>query len=112
MGCRIYHAKKYQVEWDTARGGYFNWKAEELEMALRDLGIEVWMSNPEDSYGDWEISKDELSKLVKILQSKDPDELIGGTEAEPIDAGTTLEWARTALENSDPNIDYVRFSWF
>lgn len=108
MGCRIYHAKKYQVEWDTARGGYFNWRAEELEEALRELGIELWMDDAEDAYSPWEISKDELSKLIKILQSKDPDEHLYGM----VDAGTTLEWARTALENGDPDIGYVRFTWF
>ena len=115
MGCRLYHAKTYKVDWDTAHSGYFNWKAASLQSILRDFKVDAWFSQAEDEYGDMEITKPELRRLVKLLQSEDPDRILNKDyEAEegPIDAGTVLKWARNALTYSDPDIDYVRFTWF
>ena len=112
MGYRLHYASTYKVEYG---GGYCNHCQEEFNVFLWHLcGYEwAWANDDEVAYADkFEISKDVLEDAVERLKEYSDDEL----PAELQDANFSVQEIETilrrCLEDSDPDYDYVRFSWF
>lgn len=112
MGHRLHYASAYKVKYG---GGYFNYYQEEFNKFLYHLCACQWYwYNEEDiAYADeFEISKDVLKEAIERLKEYSDDDL--PTELQDANCSVPVIDAilRRCLEDSDPDNDYVRFSWF
>lgn len=109
MGCRLYVAKKYVVEYSGY--GEFNWQQEEFRTLMNSLDIELCG----DSGGElcsFEVSKENWERGMETLKSYKNDEDI--TRALQSLGKTREEMVgimETYLRESDPDYDWLEFCY-
>lgn len=112
MGHRLHYASTYKVKYG---GGYCNHYQEEFNEFLYHLCACQWCwSNEEDiAYADeFEISKDVLNEAIERLKEYSDDELPTELQDANFSVAVIDAILKRCLEDSDPDNDYVRFSWF
>ena len=72
MGCRLYVAKKYVVEYSGY--GEFNWQQEEFRMLMNSLEIELCSESGGGELWSFEVSKEDWERGMGILKSYKDDE--------------------------------------
>lgn len=112
MGYRLHFATEYKVEWS---GGVCNHCQKEFNEFLWHLcGYEwAWANNDDVAYADeFEIDKDVLKEAIERLKEYSDDELPTELQDASFSVPVIDDILRRCLEDSDPDNDYVRFSWF
>lgn len=112
MGHRLHYASTYKVKYG---GGYCNHYQEEFNEFLYHLCVCQWnWSNEEDiAYADeFEVSKDVLKEAIERLKGYKDDELPVELQNANYTVAEIDAILRRCLEDSEPDEDYVRFSWF
>ena len=110
MGCRLYVARKYVVEYSGY--GEFNWKQEEFRNLMDALGIELCGESDGGELWSFEVSKEDWRRGMETLKSdKDNEEInqalqsIGKTREE------MLGIMETYLNESNPDYDWLEFCY-
>lgn len=112
MGVRLHYAEKYEVRYSQA--GFCNYLLPEINSFLYDLCGGFSSCNGEDYYysDEFEIDKGSIEDAIEELNDMDNSNLPTAVA----DAGYTIADIRNmlieAVNNSDPNNDYVVFAWF
>ena len=110
MGCRLYVAKKYVVEYSSY--GEFNWQQEEFRMLMNSLEIELCSESGGGELWSFEVSKEDWERGMGILKSYKDDEDI--TQALQSLGKTREEMVgimETYLRESDPDYDWLEFCY-
>ena len=108
MGCRLYVAKTYVVEY----GGYgeFNWQQEEFRNLMDALGIELCSDSGGGELWNFEVSKEDWKRGMETLKSgKDDEEILQALQSLGKTRGEMIGIMETYLEESDPNYDWLEF---
>ena len=108
MGCRLYVAKKYVVEYSGY--GEFNWQQEEFRTLMNSLEIELCSESGGEELWCFEVSKEDWERGMGILKSYKDDEDI--TQALQSLGKTREEMVgimETYLRESDPDYDWLEF---
>lgn len=114
MGNRLHVAKKYDVQYDF-NTEYFNWLIEEFHYILDALEIDY---NGDVYDSDFEIAKEQWRSGMGKLATLDSQELEVKREIEEslkrveLTPERMLEIMDEYLKASDPNNDYMYFSFF
>lgn len=112
MGNRLHYASTYKVKYG---GGYCNHCQEEFNEFLWHLcGYEwLWANDDEIAYAnEFEVSKDILKEAIERLKEYSDDELPVELQDANFSVAEIDAILRRCLEDSDPDNNYVRFSWF
>lgn len=112
MGHRLHFASTYKVKYE---GGYWNHCQEEFNEFLFRLCAFNWdWANEDDiAYADeFEISKDVLNEAIERLKGYSDGELPTKLQDANFSVAVIDAILRRCLEDSDPDNDYVHFSWF
>lgn len=110
MGCRLYVAKKYVVEYSGY--GEFNWQQEEFRNLMDALEIELCSDSGGGELWSFEVSKEDWERGMETLKSYKDDEDI--TQALQSLGKTREEMAgimETYLRESDPDYDWLEFCY-
>ena len=110
MGCKLYVAKKYVVEYSGY--GEFNWQQEEFRTLMEALGIELCADTGGGELWSFEVSKEDWQRGMETLKSDKENEetnqalqSLGKTREEMVGI------METYLEESDPDYDWLEFSY-
>ena len=108
MGCKLYVAKKYVVEYSGY--GEFNWQQEEFRNLMDALGIELCGESESGELWSFEVSKEDWKRGMETLKSgKDDEEILQALQSLGKTREEMLEIMGTYLEESDPNYDWLEF---
>ena len=108
MGCKLYVAKKYVVEYSGY--GEFNWQQEEFRNLMEALEIELCADTGGGELWSFEVSKEDWKQGMKTLKSDKDNAAInrvlqslGKTREE------MLGIMETYLRESDPDYEWLEF---
>ena len=108
MGCRLYVAKKYVVEY--SHYGEFNWQQEEFRNLMDALGIELCGESSSGELWNFEVSKEDWRRGMETLKSdKDNEEINQALQSIGKTREDMLGIMETYLEESDPDYDWLEF---
>ena len=108
MGCRLYVAKKYVVEYSGY--GEFNWQQEEFRTLMGALGIELCADSGGGEQWSFEVSKEDWRRGMETLKSdKDNEEINQALQSIGKTREDMLGIMETYLEESDPDYDWLEF---
>ena len=110
MGCRLYVAKKYVVEYSGY--GEFNWQQEEFRMLMNSLEIELCSESGGGELWSFEVSKEDWERGMETLKSdKENEEINQALQSLGKTREEMLEIMGTYLEESDPDYEWLEFSY-
>ena len=110
MGCRLYVAKKYVVEYSGY--GEFNWQQEEFRDLMEALGIELCADSGDGELWSFEVSKENWERGMEILKSDKENEAIDQTLKSLCKSREEmLGIMETYLKESDPDYEWLEFSY-
>lgn len=108
MGCKLYVARKYVVEYSGY--GEFNWQQEEFGNLMEALGIDLCGESGSGELWSFEVSKENWERGMETLKSDKENEAIdqaleslGKTREE------MLGIMETYLRESDPDYEWLEF---
>ena len=108
MGCKLYVARKYVVEYSGH--GEFNWQQEEFGNLMEALGIDLCGESGSGELWSFEVSKENWERGMETLKSDKENEAIdqalgslGKTREE------VLGIMETYLRESDPDYEWLEF---
>ena len=110
MGCKLYVAKKYVVEYS----GYceFNWQQEEFRTLMEALGIELCADTGGGELWNFEVSKEDWQRGMEALKSdKDNGAITQALQSLEKTREEMVGIMETYLEESDPDYDWLEFSY-
>lgn len=113
MGNRLHVCKKHIIEYgDTA---YFNYQNEEFHQLMDALGIEYTGESIDDEF---EIQREDFErglwklKNIKSLSEREQEEIEDAVRNLNLSFSDLIGILEKYLEESDPNNDYIAFSFF
>ena len=110
MGCRLYVAKKYVVEYSGY--GEFNWQQEEFRNLMEALGIELYGESDGGNHWSFEVHKEDWRRGMETLKSdKDNAEINQALQSIGKTREAMLGIMETYLEESDPDYEWLEFSY-
>lgn len=112
MGHRLHFATEYKVEWG---GGVCNRCQKEFNEFLWHLcGHEwAWANNDDVAYADeFEIDKDVLKSAIERLNEYTDEELPVELQDRMYTVGEIYTLLNRFIDFSEPNDNFVHFSWF
>lgn len=110
MGCRLYVAKKYIVEYSSY--GEFNWQQEEFRNLMDALEIELCGDSGGGELWSFEVSKEDWERGMETLKSvKDNEEINQALQSLGKTREEMLGIMETYLRESDPDYDWLEFSY-
>ena len=110
MGCKLYVAKKYVVEYSGY--GEFNWQQEEFRSLMEALGIELCGESESGELWSFEVSKEDWECGMETLKSdKENEEITQVLKSLGKSREEMLGIMETYLEESDPDYEWLEFSY-
>ncbi len=112
MGHRLHFATEHKVEWGCVVCNHSQKAFNEFLWHLCDCSWD-WANGDDIAYADeFEVSKDVLKEAIERLQEYSDYELPTELQDANFSVPEIDAILRRCLEGSDPDNDYVRFSWF
>lgn len=106
MGCNLYVESTRKVEY---KGGYFNWKQDQLETIFRKYCPSFYVDGWSDH---WEINREEFIDMIDTIKTECNEKEINGIDKDYFIecCEYLIKYSNDSSQFTDP--EFMYFDWF